>query len=79
MKNKKLIKTTKLSFVNTVKNYFKNFKSNRDILLKSLKTSVMSILKIFLLHKLSNLKYFKPLSIFFKILLNGVRIQLLSH
>lgn len=45
----------------------KQFNSNKQVFLASLKTSATSLIKMFLLHRLSKMKYFKPVSLILKI------------
>lgn len=52
-----------------LKRYLKQLKINREILLSSLKASIGAIIKIFLLHKLQQLKYYKPVMIVLRIIL----------
>ena len=48
---------------NYIKNYIKNFKINKQNLVNSVRSTGLSLVKIFLLHKLQKIRHFKHISL----------------
>ena len=63
--------------VKFIKKYLRNVKINKGILFSSLKASAGAIIKIFLLHKLQQIKYYKPIMFILKIILKWSTISTL--
>lgn len=53
----------------TIAKIIKQFSSNKEIFTKSLHTSISSLLKMFLLHKLQQMKFFKPFRLIFRLII----------